>query len=322
MHRLLFLILLIFALSCNLQDKKHDPEPKFSDLKDVLVPDFDENLAFEYLKKQVSFGPRVPNSKAHEECKNFLISEISRYADSVWTQEFTHSYLGKNLKLTNIIASFNLRSDFRILLSAHWDSRPYADEEKEASRKIQPVPGANDGASGVAVLLEVARILKNNPPQIGVDIVFFDGEDFGIAGDLDNFCIGSKYFARNKPVNYLPQFGILLDMVGDKDLQIFKEGNSVKYAPEIVDCVWTIAQELGIEEFKDEIKHYVYDDHIPLNEVGIRTINIIDFDYPYWHTIEDTPDKCSPQSLEKVGKVVLNVIYRSKPKTAERNRYN
>ncbi|CUS81495.1 M28 family peptidase, partial [Candidatus Kryptobacter tengchongensis] len=221
MHRALLLILLIFILSCNSQKEEQNskPEPK-GDVNTVYIPDFNENSAFEYLKKQVSFGPRVPNSNAHEECKNFLINEISKYADAVNVQEFTHSYLGKNFKLSNIIASFNLKSGFRILLCAHWDSRPYADEEREASKRIQPVPGANDGASGVAVLLEIARILKDNPAPIGVDIVFFDGEDLGIAGDLDNFCIGSKYFAKNKPVNYLPQFGILLDMVGDKELQI------------------------------------------------------------------------------------------------------
>jgi Zn-dependent M28 family amino/carboxypeptidase len=310
------LILLIFLLSCK-SEKKPDQQQKQIE-KQVQVPNFNADSAFWFLEKQVSFGPRVPNSKSHEECKNFLYSEISKYADAVKLQEFTHSYLGKSFKLTNIIASFNLNSGFRVLLCAHWDSRPYADEEKEASKRIQPVPGANDGASGVAVLLEIARILKNNPPPIGVDIIFFDGEDLGISGDLENFCIGSKYFAKNKQANYLPQFGILLDMVGDKDLQIFKEENSMKYAPDVVNYVWSIARELGISEFKDQIKHNVYDDHIPLNEVGIRTIDIIDFDYPYWHTVEDTPDKCSPQSLEKVGRVLLNLIYRYKPGIAEK----
>ncbi len=315
MYRTFFLILLIFILSCNSERKaKPQLEPETRTYENV--PEFNANSAFEYLKKQVSFGPRVPNSKAHEDCKNFLVNELSKYADAVNLQEFTHSYLGKNFKLTNIISSFNLNSGFRILLCAHWDSRPYSDEEREASKRIKPVPGANDGASGVAVLLEIARILKNSPPPIGVDIIFFDGEDLGISGDLDNFCIGSKYFARNKSPNYNPQFGILLDMIGDKDLQIFKEENSMKYAPDVVNYVWSIASELGISEFKEAIKYNIYDDHIPLNEAGIRTINIIDFDYPYWHTIEDTPDKCSPQSLEKVGKVVLNVIFRYKTKVA------
>ncbi len=316
MRRISFLILLIFILSCN-SERKPEPQSRPETTVQVNVPEFDENLAFEYLEKQVSFGPRVPNSKAHADCKNFLINEISKYADAVNLQNFTHSYLGKNFNLTNIIASFNLNSGFRILLCAHWDSRPYADEEKETVKKIKPVPGANDGASGVAVLLEIARILKNNPPPIGVDIIFFDGEDLGDSGDLENFCIGSKYFAKNKSPNYLPQFGILLDMVGDKDLQIFKERNSMRYAPDVVNYVWSIAREIGISEFKDEIKHDIYDDHIPLNEAGIRTIDIIDFDYPYWHTTEDTPDKCSPQSLEKVGKVVLNVIYRYKQEVAK-----
>ncbi len=313
MKRTFFLILLIFALSCN-SDKKSKPqvEPKIQ----VSIPEFNADSAFEYLKKQVSFGARVPNTKAHEDCKNFLVAEISKYADAVNLQEFTHFYLGKNFKLTNIIASFNLNSGYRILLCAHWDSRPYADEEKEASKKIQPVPGANDGASGVAVLLEIARLFKENPPPVGVDIVFFDGEDLGVSGDLENFCIGSKYFAKNKSPNYIPQFGILLDMVGDKNLEIYKEENSVRYAPDVVNYVWSIARELGINEFKESVKYSVYDDHIPLNEAGIRTIDIIDFDYPYWHTTEDTPDKCSPESLKKVGTVVLNVIYRYGEKIA------
>ena len=307
MRKALFLILLIFVLSCN-SEKKSKPqiEPKIQ----VSIPEFNADSSFEYLKKQVSFGPRVPNTKAHDDCKNFIISEISKYADAVNLQEFTHFYLGKNFNLTNIIASFNLNSGYRILLCAHWDSRPYADEEKEASKKIKPVPGANDGASGVAILLEIARILKDNPPPIGVDVVFFDGEDLGASGDLENFCIGSKYFAKNKPKNYVPQFGILLDMVGDKDLEIYKEENSMRYAPDVVNYVWSIARELGFSEFKESVKHSVYDDHIPLNEAGIRTIDIIDFDYPYWHTTEDTPDKCSPESLKKVGTVILNVIYR------------
>lgn len=313
MKRKFFLILLIFVLSCN-SDKK--PKPQVEPKVQISIPEFNADSAFEYLKKQVSFGARVPNTKAHEDCKNFLVAEISKYADAVNLQKFTHFYLGKIFNLTNIIASFNLNSGYRILLCAHWDSRPYADEEKEASKKIQPVPGANDGASGVAVLLEIARILKENPPPIGVDIVFFDGEDLGASGDLENFCIGSKYFAKNKSPNYLPQFGILLDMVGDKELEIYKEENSVKYAPDVVNYVWSIARELGIYEFKESVKHSVYDDHIPLNEAGIRTIDIIDFDYPYWHTTEDTPDKCSPESLKKVGTVVLNVIYRYGEKIA------
>lgn len=318
MRKLVFIILLIFIVSC--KNKKYEKPGQEPNLKkqEISIPEFNKNEAFDYLKKQVDFGPRVPGTQAHEDCKIFLVNEISKYADAVNVQEFTHKYMGKTYKLANIISSFNLSSGYRILLTAHWDSRPYADEEKDPELRKLPVPGANDGASGVAVLLEIARILKEKPPPVGVDIIFFDGEDLGVSGDLENFAIGSKYFAKNKPQNYTPQFAINLDMVGDKNLEIYREINSMKYAPDVVNYIWSIANELGISEFKNLDGYDIYDDHIPLNEAGIRAVNIIDFDYPYWHTTEDTPDKCSPESLEKVGKVVLNVIYRSKLEVALR----
>jgi Zn-dependent M28 family amino/carboxypeptidase len=177
--------------------------------------------------------------------------------------------------------------------------------------------GANDGASGVAVLLEIARQIHEIEPPVGIDIVFFDGEDYGREGDLDNYCLGSRYFTANN-VKYFPKFAILLDMIGDAQLSIPVEGYSKNYAPTVVEMVWNIAEKLGIYQFQREVRGYVFDDHVILNEGGIPAIDIIDFEYPdfshrYWHTLEDTPDKCSPRSLKVVGDVLMELIYYELP---------
>lgn len=281
----------------------------------VEVPNFDGSNAFRYLETQVSFGPRVPNTDPHKQCLDYLRIELSKYADAVDLQNFSDNAYGKILSLTNVIAKFNPTATKRILLCAHWDSHPWASHDANPVNRNTPIPGANDGASGVAVLLEIARILKANPPTIGVDIVLFDGEDYAKANDLSGYLRGSKYFARTKPANYNPDYGILLDMIGDAELEIPKEGFSVRYAPDIVQLVWETARNLNITQFKNEIGPEVIDDHLPLNEVGIKTINLIDFNYPdathrYWHTLDDTPDKCAPESLEAVGVLLLNLIYR------------
>lgn len=284
----------------------------------IPVPSFDGDHAFVYLVSQTNFGPRNPNSIGHAECLAYLEQELSRYADSVQLQPFDITgYNGVILHLTNLIAHFNTKSKTRILLSAHWDTRPRADHER-GGPVDRPILGANDGASGVAVLLEIARALKNNPPPVGVDIIFWDGEDYGREGDLNNYFLGSKYWAATKPYDYQPLFAINLDMVGDKQLSLPEEGFSVRFAPDIVNLVWNTAAEMGISQFVDRLGDEVYDDHLQLDNIGIKAIDIIDFAYPdatnrYWHTLEDTPDKCSPQSLSAVGKVLLQVIYRKVP---------
>ncbi len=277
----------------------------------LTLPPFSAENAFAHLEKQCAFGPRVPNTSAHDSCRVFLVNELRKYADAVMEQTFTHTTprLPGELKLTNIVASFNPQNGQRVLLGAHWDSRPWADEETDSSKHNTPVLGANDGASGVAILLEVARVLKTNPAPFGVDIILFDGEDFGAPGEPRSYAIGSQYYARHKAPNYSPMFGILLDMVGDRDLEIYQEGNSIRYAAGTVDRVWSLAARLGITEFVASPRHEVFDDHIPFLEVGIPMIDLIDFNYPHWHTTQDTPDKCSPASLEKVGKVVLAALY-------------
>lgn len=313
-------LLILLMLACQGNQSRGEKEKVASQSgvqsASVRVPDFNPERAFQYLVAQTDFGPRAPNSDGHRACLHYLETELRRLADAVNLQYFTHpGYDGKTLQLTNVIASFNLGAAKRILLCAHWDTRPWADLDPNLQNRSRPILGANDGASGVAVLLEIAHHLKETPPPVGVDIILFDGEDYGRAGDLDNYLLGSKFFARTKPEGFRPLYGILVDMVGDAQLEIPKERNSVRFAPDLVNKVWTIARNVGSGAFIDAIGEEVYDDHIPLNQVGIRTINIIDFSYPdeshrYWHTLQDTPDRCSPESLAQVGRVLLHLIYR------------
>ena len=277
----------------------------------LIVPTFDKKNAFNHLVAQVDFGPRVPGSEAHAKCLDHLDSTLTLYADKVVRQPFEHTIeqSGETVKLTNLIASFGSDKGQRVLLAAHWDSRPWADADGDSSNLDKHVPGANDGASGVAVLLEIARILESDPPPVGVDIIFFDGEDFGISGRDETWAVGAQHFANNKDVRYTPQIGILLDMIGDKDLKLMREGYSLKYAPGVVDFVWSYASRLGVEEFVTEKMGTITDDHLPLLKDGIHCIDLNDLDYAYHHTVQDTPDKCSPESLEKVGRVVLEVVY-------------
>ena len=276
----------------------------------TLLP-FNGQSAYELLIKQCDFGPRVPDTPAHDSCRVFLVAELKQYTDQVAEQTFDEYLPGlqKTAKLTNIIASFDLKATQRILLCAHWDSRPWASEDPDTSKQRRPILGANDGASGVAVLLEIAKTLKSSPPPVGVDIILFDGEDAGLTGQNDTYLAGSRYFARTKDARFNPMMGILLDMVGGANLQLYKEVNSVNYAGAVVDRVWNLAARLGVTEFIPTPKHQVTDDHISLLNVGIPVIDLIDFDYAYWHTAGDTPDKCSAASLEKVGRVVLATVY-------------
>ncbi|MFH1941732.1 MAG: M28 family peptidase, partial [bacterium] len=219
-----FPFLLLFSVSCSRSQ----------------VPAYDGNRAFEYLKKQCAFGPRNPGSKGHRACLEFLEEELRKSADRVVKQPFlfTDYRNDRTLTLYNVIASFGSQGK-RILLCAHWDTRPWADKDSDSSNWDKPILGANDGASGVAVLLEIASILKQHPPRRGVDIVLFDGEDAGIQGRNETWCQGSRHFAQNKQAGYLPEYGILLDFVGDKDLHFPIEGYSQQYAPDLVHRVWS-----------------------------------------------------------------------------------
>jgi len=274
-------------------------------------PKFDGIEAYQYLIAQCQFGPRNPGSEGHERTRKYLLDKMKQYTNLVKTQEFVYPDTAQNtkLELTNIIASFYPKKKQRVLLCAHWDTRPFADKDPDSSLREKPILGANDGASGVALLLQIAKIISQKEPKWGVDMILFDGEDYGREEELDKFCLGSKYFAKNKG-EYKPEFGIVLDMIGDKDLNIHKEGYSTKYAKKVVDLVWGRAQKLKLDCFGDSTQYFIYDDHIPLLEAGIPCIDLIDYDNPYWHTTQDTPDKCSPESLQKIGGLLLEILYR------------
>lgn len=285
------------------------------------IPIFDGERAFAYIIAQTGFGPRNPGSQGHDDCLDYLLKEFSQYAmpGNVKRQPFafTDTSTGSSYTLTNIIVSFNLspENDRRIMLSAHWDTRPHADNDPDPENHSTPIPGANDGASGVAVLLEIARILKENPPPVGVDIILFDGEDYGRSeiNGLEDYFLGSKYFAETKG-DYRPEFGVLLDMVGSSEAQFYIEGFSNQYAPALVHRIWDKAEELKLDRFVHDYGPSINDDHVILNQAGIPTVDIIDINrsainYKYWHTLADTPDKCSPETLTQVGTILLYLIY-------------
>lgn len=271
-----------------------------------LIPRFDGEAAMELLKKQCTFGPRVPGTPAHTKTRDFLVATLKQYTPDVRIQSFPHREGNRVLTMSNVVAVFGNEKEPGILLCAHWDSRPFADKEKDPQRARSPILGANDGASGVAVLLEIARQFHAVPPPIPVVIVLFDGEDWGKTSET--MFLGSRYYAKH-PLPWKPRYGILLDMVGDKDLQLPKEKGSLRFAPQLVSLLWGIAATMGIAEFQQRVGYEILDDHVFLSEAGIPCVNIIDFDYPSWHTLEDTPEKCSAASLQKVGDVLLRFLY-------------
>ena len=279
---------------------------------DRAAPDFRGDTALALLRRQVEFGPRVPGTEGHSAQLAWMTAYLRERADTVETQPFTHTGpRGERLDLTNVLARFRPELRERVLLLAHWDTRPTADSEPTPERRAQPIPGANDGASGTAVLLELANVLSGHSPPIGVDLLFVDGEDYA----PDHMYLGAKWFARNLPPGYEPYYGILLDMVGDRDPRYPQEGYSTRYAPEVVERVWRMAERLGYGAlFPRSPGIPVTDDHIPLNEAGIPTINIIDFDYgpgnAHWHTLEDDLHNVGPEGLEAVGTVVAELIFR------------
>jgi hypothetical protein len=273
-------------------------------------PEFSGSKAYETLKEFCALGPRVPNSEAHRRASEFIASRLNKKPFRLTRQEFSHYDSSKSaaLALVNFIAAFHPERTQRVLFCTHWDSRPQADEEPDSALHSQPILGANDGGSGVAVLLALAGLLAAQDPKIGVDLVFFDGEDYGPEGRLEQYLLGSRHFAKNMG-DYHCEYGILLDMVGDSDLTIFQEQYSATYAAEVNRRVFARAQKLGLSAFVPEVKHAVIDDHIPLLEKGLPVIDLIDFDYPFWHTLKDTPSACSPQSLEQVGRLLVSLIY-------------
>ena len=276
------------------------------------MPEFHGDRAFEYLRRQVEFGPRVPGTEPWRNCRNYYNEYFSALGVTIDSQAFvfTDPYSGTVIPLVNIIARIEGSDPEKlgIILMAHYDSRPRTDFPSKPELAHQPISGANDGASGVAVLMELAGLLRQFQPPQNIDLVIVDGEDWGELGDNNFYLLGSKEFAR-KGVRDKYRFGIVIDMVGDSNQQFYREEFSQKYYPDLNDMIWNTAKQLGVPTFVDSTVHTVLDDHISLATGGVPAVDIIDFDYPFWHTDMDTFDKCSPKSLANVGKVLTYICY-------------
>ncbi|EMR02267.1 M28 family peptidase [Cesiribacter andamanensis] len=327
----LLVLMLMNACGGNGRDYVADQPaaPVVSRLEGVTVPAFNADSAYEFIARQVAFGPRVPNTAAHRQAGDYFIAKFREYGAEVQVQEFTaEAFDGTRLELRNIIASYNPGASKRVLLAAHWDTRPFADKDLDPENHYTPIDGANDGGSGVGVLLEIARLLnEGNLPQVGVDIILYDGEDYGEHEQMNQrqldrkkvyWCLGSQYWARNKhKAGYTAYFGILLDMVGAKNAAFYREGYSREYAPSVVKRVWAWGNELGHGRyFRFENSEAITDDHVYMNQAGVPSIDIIEFDPGsefyfgnYHHTLEDTMDIISRETLKAVGETVLHVVY-------------
>lgn len=285
-------------------------------------PQFNADSAYRFTAEQCSFGPRTMNSLAHDKCERWIIGKFKSYGLEVKTQKADLDGIdGEKLHSTNIIASYNPKATTRILVCAHWDSRPWADNDPDSTKHNQPVMAANDGASGVGVMIELARVISTDSSlnkDLGVDFVCFDAEDSGKDGDDASWALGAQYFASHQPEGLAPSFGILLDMVGGEGAQFYQEQMSIHYAPDIVAKVWNAAASAGYSAyFPTSQGGAVTDDHIPLNKAGIPTIDIIPFYRdlpdnsfgPTWHTTYDTMEHIDKNTLKAVGQTVVQVLY-------------
>ncbi|MDO4511099.1 MAG: M28 family peptidase [Bacteroidales bacterium] len=285
----------------------------------VAAVDFNADSAFAFVKAQCDFGPRVPETPAHKQCGEWIEAQLRRWCHKVVAQQAPlTTFDGKTLNATNYIGIINPSAKERILLLAHWDCRPWADADPDETKRGEAVMGANDGASGVGVLLELARLMHGKNPNVGVDILFTDAEDWGTDGDEESWALGTQYWVQHPHVaNYKPLYGILLDMVGAADAQFYHEGFSLQNAPDVVERLWTIAGDSGYSNhFKSLQFGAATDDHVFVIRGGIPCIDIIDMRpgttsgfYPHWHTTADTIDKIAPATLKAVGQTLANLIY-------------
>ena len=317
--RLLILFITIIACNSN-QDKIVEEKPKVK----IEVPNFNSDSAYFFVEQQVNFGPRVISSKAWDNCSKYLTSKLESYNAKVIVQQAPiTTYDQKTHTLRNIIGSYLPEKNNRIALFAHWDSRHIADYD--TINTSQPILGANDGGSGVGVLLEIARNLDLKNPKIGVDIIFFDAEDYGQPENSkfpimnDSWCLGSQHWSKNPhKQNYFAKYGILLDMVGGKDAEFWQESISSYYASNIIKKVWDVAHNIGYSNFfiyKNSPQ--IMDDHYYVNTIaGIPTIDIIEYDpfsktnfNKHWHTHADNMDNVDRKTLKAVGQTVMKVIY-------------
>lgn len=325
-NKLYFLALIVFFASCD-DTKKSGNDKDTSSVVVVKAPDFSKfpvfvaDSAYAQIEAQVKFGPRVPNTPAHVKCGNYLANEFRALGLLTVEQEFTATgYDGKKLKGKNIIASFNPKAGKRILIAAHWDTRPWADEDD--TNPDSKLDGANDGASGVAVMLELARVLQAAPnkPSVGVDFILFDVEDYGKSHVENSYCLGSQHWSAKKHLpNYSAFYGILLDMVGAKNARFNKEGFSMTYAPSVVNKIWDTGIQSGYSAFfVHQLAGSITDDHYYVNKIAnIPMIDIIDYDPvngfgEYWHTHNDNLSVIDRNTLKAVGQTVLNVLYLEK----------
>ena len=327
---LLLLIVAIVACSNNSSKSAADNDSEGDATKaTVQVPQFSADSAYQYIQTQADFGPRVPNTAAHKACGEFLAKKLEEFGAKVYNQHADLvAYDNTILKARNVIGAYNPESKRRVLLCAHWDSRPWADNDPDSTNWRKPVMGANDGASGVAVMLEIARQLqadKKLNPNIGVDFVCFDTEDWGtpqwadVQDDGDTWALGAQYWSENKPEGYNPRFGILLDMVGGQGAKFYREGMSMQYAGGIVKKVWAAARQAGFGSyFPKSDGGMITDDHIPVNEKAkIPTVDVIAY-YPdcqqssfgpTWHTVSDDMAHLDKNVLKAVGQTVIQVLY-------------
>ena len=326
MKNYIYILLLAILITACGEEKKEVKKEDAVVEKKVEVPSFNEDSAYAFVAKQVSFGPRVPGTKAHAKCADWLQTVLKKFGGSVYVQsgEVT-TFDGKKFQLKNIIASFNAKAAKRILLAAHWDTRPFADQDDE--NKNNAIDGANDGGSGVGVLLEIARQMQMKNTDVGVDIILFDIEDYGqpeisaYKQMQDSYCLGSQYWAKNPPIpNYKPMFGILLDMVGGENAVFMQEEISRVYAPQVLEKVWAAAAQAGYSSyFSYQASPAIIDDHYYVNTLAnITMIDIIHRDetsasgfWKHWHTNEDKLDKIDKKSLKAVGQAVMQTIYTS-----------
>ena len=292
---------------------------------------FNGQAALGYAKAQVDFGPRAPGTPAHDKAADWIFAEMKKRTDSVSDQRWTQTTAkGQKLPMRNILARFNPTAKDRVLYITHWDTRPTADDDLNFGNKARPIIGANDGASGVGLFVALGDVFKATPPSYGVDLLFVDGEDWGgfdpdSSGAYPDALFGSQYFASHPPSpGYTPLFGVLFDMIGDADLQIYQEANSVQRAPEVVSRVWKTAAELGYGNyFKTEVGQAITDDHMPFLNKGYHVIDVLDIQYGplpsgynsgtsptvnYHHTMQDTMDKISAKSLQVVGDVAVTLV--------------
>ncbi len=324
----LFLLVFAFVLtSCGQSHHSGNNRAENHQKTTHVIPDFNADSAYAYTAKQVSFGPRVPGTKAHDACEDWIVGKLKQWSDTVIVQPFeARTYDGVMRKGQNIIASFSPRNPNRILLLAHWDSRPFADHDPDQSKWHHPIDAANDGASGVAILMDMARQFHAHHPNIGVDIVLTDLEDWGPPaflhkpGKESDWALGAQYWAHHPQVpGYSAKFGVLLDMVGAKNPTFLKEKFSIEYAAYYVNLIWNTAAGLGYDNyFVNKTGFYIDDDHIFINKIaGIPTVDIIQQDgsspngtfWKYWHTSHDTMDKIDKNTLKAVGQVMLTIVY-------------